>query len=205
MVCTRSMTKRSATAPAPSAACPPNAASSSPSPSLSATLPPLRASAPSYSGFKAKKAPIKAARARLYAVLAKCSTQLLVRNKEGLNFNLSVKDSFLVGAGANQEASASKLKEVLLTTHVPFYHVEFVKADGTIRGMYCMNVGNGQRDGAKSKVGDKSKVGANMVLHDLELENTELRQCVLDRLLSVTVDGTRYHVSEAHYHKLLAA
>lgn len=136
---------------------------------------------------------VRGARTRFYKVIRPSSdghVDHYLENKEGLRFSASVKDIELIG-GVDTEREVTHTEMIeQLDRVVGFFHVRFVKVDdGTIRSMYAHVV--------------QRALGGVLKLRDLELTNSELRSCHMDRVVSLITKGKQFKLGPAAFAKLV--
>lgn len=118
-----------------------------------------------------------AARTRLYKIIK----GNLVVNAEGHQFRLPPDDYVVVGNVTRTEKVSRESMTRLAHNIGGYFHISFIKADGTLRSMYA------HADGSVHNVN-------SLRLVDLEVPASEYRSCCVDRIVSITRRGIHYHV-----------
>jgi len=129
---------------------------------------------------------VKCARFRLYDIEAvddrMHAVGPLLRNKEGLRFRAPRDDVLAVGAFSKvRYVNKMELTDVLRLLD-GFFWIRFAKKDGSVRTMYAMRM--------------RERIAGNPSLRDLELPNTETRQCVISNILNLVALDTHFIVGK---------
>lgn len=133
----------------------------------------------------------RAARTRIYTILDNGNQKdtYCLENKEGVKFRASCKDIELIGNFDKEvDVTPTQMNEQLDKVS-GFFHIGFVKQDGSLREMYAMAT--------------KRPIGNIMVLRDLETDNTARRSCHMDRVYALVTDNTQYRLKKVAYAKLI--
>jgi len=118
-----------------------------------------------------------AARTRLYKIVK----GNLVVNAEGHQFRLPSDDYVVVGHVTRKEQVTRESMTKLAQNIGGYFHISFIKADGSLRSMYAHVNG--------------SVYNVNTLrLVDLEVPASEYRCCCVDRIVSITRGGVHYYV-----------
>lgn len=117
-----------------------------------------------------------AARTRLYKIIK----GNLVVNAEGHQFRLPPDDYVVVGSITRTEQVTRESMTKLAHNIGGYFHISFIKADGTLRSMYAHVNG--------------SVYSGTLRLVDLEVPASEYRSCCVDRIVSITRGGVHYYV-----------
>ena len=140
----------------------------------------------------AMKHPIhRAARTRIYKVLDNGSTtdSYYLENKEGVAFRVACQDIEMIGKVDTEiDVTPTQMNEQLDKVS-GFFHIGFVKQDGSLREMYAMAA--------------KRAIGNVMVLRDLDHVNTTRRSCHMNRVYSLITENTQYRLKQDAFSKLL--
>lgn len=132
---------------------------------------------------------VMASRTRLYKIRNTDGNSYDLTNKEGIKF--SEKKADLVIIGEVQKRIEVTTMEMVdhLDRLAGFFHLAFVKADGTTRKMYAHVV-------------DRPK-GGLLHLQDLEKPMEEHRSCRMERVFSLITKGKHYVLKRPMYNRLL--
>lgn len=118
-----------------------------------------------------------ATRTRLYKIVK----GNLVVNAEGHQFRLPPDDYVVVGSVTRKEQVTRESMTKLAHNIGGYFHISFIKADGTLRSMYA-------------HVNGSVYNGNTLRLVDLEAPASEYRCCCVDRISSITRGGVHYYV-----------
>lgn len=118
-----------------------------------------------------------AARTRLYKIIK----GNLVVNAEGHTIRLPPDDFRIVGA-VDETEHVSRASMTKLARNISgYFHISFLKADGSLRNMYAHANGSVYN-------------GNSLSLVDLEVPASEYRSCCVDRIVSITKNGVHFYI-----------
>lgn len=117
-----------------------------------------------------------AARTRLYKIIK----GNLVVNAEGHQFRLPPDDYVMVGNVTRKEQVTRETMTTLAHNIGGYFHISFIKADGSLRNMYARANGSVYKN--------------TLPLVDLEVPASQYRCCCVDRIVSITLRGVHYYV-----------